>query len=152
MNAPHAGAPPFGVPRVGVGVLIQRGDRVLLVRRSGPHGGGTWSTPGGHLDTGETPDQCAIRETAEETGVRLASATFYGLTNDIFPESGAHYITIWMRGEIAADSGDAIINAPDELDAVGWFAWDDLPGPLFLSLQNLLAGRGYGAAAGHQSA
>ena len=134
---------PVGTPRVGVGVLIERGERVLLIRRGGPHGGGTWSTPGGHLDYGETPDQCAIRETAEEVGVRLARAVFHGLTNDIFPDSGRHYITIWMRGEIAPDSPEARIAAPDELDAVGWYAWDALPEPLFLPLAQLVAGRVY---------
>ena len=131
-------------PRVGVAVIIEQGDRVLLIRRRGAHGGGTWSTPGGHLDYGETPEACAIRETAEETGLHLDTATYFALTNDIFAESGLHYITLWMRGKVdAAGTAGAGIHAPDELDAVGWYAWTDLPEPLFLPLQNLLAGRGY---------
>lgn len=117
---------------------------MLLIRRRGAHGDGTWSTPGGHLDHGESPEACAIRETAEETGLYLDAVTYFALTNDIFTGSGLHYITIWMRATVdAASAARVAISAPDELDAVGWFAWTGLPEPLFLSLHNLLAGRGY---------
>jgi 8-oxo-dGTP diphosphatase len=34
-------------PRVGVGCIVRRGSELLLVRRHGAHGDGTWSTPGG---------------------------------------------------------------------------------------------------------
>jgi 8-oxo-dGTP diphosphatase len=40
-------------PRVGVGIVITRGNEVLLIHRHGAHGAGTWSPPGGHLDFGE---------------------------------------------------------------------------------------------------
>jgi 8-oxo-dGTP diphosphatase len=53
-------------PKVGVAILITEDDRVLLMKRKGIHGTGTWSTPGGHLDFGDTPEQCAARETKEE--------------------------------------------------------------------------------------
>ncbi len=128
-------------PRVGVGVLIVHEGRWLLIRRQGAHGAGTWSTPGGHLEYGETPEECAIRETDEETGVHLKNVRFLGLTNDIFAERGLHYITIWMQGEV--ESGEAHLAAPDEASAIGWFAPDVLPGPLFLPLEHLLAGKCY---------
>ncbi|NLX11789.1 MAG: NUDIX domain-containing protein [Chloroflexi bacterium] len=131
----------LAAPRVGVAILITRGERVLLLRRRGVHGAGTWSTPGGHLEPGEAPEVCAQREAEEETGVRVKNVTFRCITNDIFAESGKHYITLWMQGDY--DSGEARINAPYEVAEVGWFAWDALPEPLFLSLANLLAGRCY---------
>ena len=49
--------------KVGVAVLIRRGDQIVLIRRQGSHGAGTWAPPGGHIDFGETPEQCGIRET-----------------------------------------------------------------------------------------
>lgn len=128
-------------PRVGVGVIVTRGHRVLLIRRINAHGAGTWSTPGGHLDYGETPEACAIREVEEETGVRITGVHFRALTNDIFAESGLHYITLWMQGEV--ESGEAGIHAADEVGEIGWFKWETLPEPLFLPLANLLAGRCY---------
>lgn len=126
-------------PRVGVGCLVASEGRLLLVRRRGAHGPGTWSTPGGHLDFGEDPAACAARETLEETGVRVSNVSFLGLTNDVFEATGRHYVTIWMRS--ATESGDAHVAAPGEIDEVGWFEQDALPSPLFLSLENLLAGR-----------
>lgn len=114
---------------------------MLLLRRFGAHGAGTWSTPGGHLEYGETPEQCAIREVEEESGIRIHQVTFRGITNDVFEERGLHYITIWMQGEV--ESGEAFIAAPDEATEIGWFAWDALPQPLFLPLVHLLAGQVY---------
>jgi ADP-ribose pyrophosphatase YjhB (NUDIX family) len=88
----------MNAPRVGVGVVITRGDEVLLLHRKNVHGEGTWSTPGGHLEFGETPEACAAREVLEETGVQVGNICFVSITNDVFDES-RHYITIWMRGE-----------------------------------------------------
>jgi len=42
------------VPRVGLGVLIIKDGKVLLGRRKGAHGEGTWAPPGGHLECGES--------------------------------------------------------------------------------------------------
>jgi 8-oxo-dGTP pyrophosphatase MutT (NUDIX family) len=78
--------------RVGVAVLIIRDGRVLLIRRSGSHGAGSWATPSGHLDFGETPEQCGIREAHEETGVEVADLTFMAITNHLFEIEQKHYI------------------------------------------------------------
>ena len=127
------------VPRVGVACLVMRQGRVLLLRRQRSHGAGSWCTPGGHLDFGETPEACAIRETEEETGILVARAEFFAITNDIFAEDGKHYITIWMRAE--SSEGEPAIRDPAEVAAVAWFEPGAMPEPLFLSLSNLLAGR-----------
>ena len=126
-------------PRVGVGIVVRRGGELLLVRRAGPHGSGTWSTPGGHLDFGEEPAVCAAREAQEETGVAIGPPRLLGITNDVFEETGKHYITLWFEAE--HESGEAAALADDELDAVGWFDEEALPEPLFPPLMNLLAGR-----------
>ena len=42
------------IPRVGVGVIVQRDGRILLGKRLGAHGEGTWALPGGHLEFGES--------------------------------------------------------------------------------------------------
>lgn len=129
------------VPRVGVGVIITKGSRLLLLRRQGVHGSGTWSTPGGHLEYGESPEHCAIREANEETKVKVESVEFRGVTNDFFEAEGKHYLTVWF--EAKHWSGNAVVAAAHEMSEVGWFGWDDLPAPLFLPLRNLLGGRCY---------
>lgn len=132
-------APAIGPPRVGVGCLLFRDGKLLLVRRRGSHGEGTWSTPGGHLDPGESPAACAARETAEEIGIAPTRVEFVALTNDIFPEAGKHYVTIWMRGD--PGTAQAAIREPREVSALGWFAPDELPTPLFVSIRHLLSGQ-----------
>jgi 8-oxo-dGTP diphosphatase len=86
------------VPKVGVGVLILKGEKILLLKRKGAHSAGEWSPPGGHLEFGESFEECALRETREETGLAIDNVRFIALTNDIFRESDLHYITIWMEG------------------------------------------------------
>ena len=56
-------------PRVGIGVIVMRNGLVLLGERIGAHGAGTWALPGGHLEFGESVEQCARREVWEETGL-----------------------------------------------------------------------------------
>ncbi len=128
-------------PLIGVGVIIVRQGDLLLLKRRSVHGAGSWSTPGGHLEFGESPEACAIREVREETGVEIGNVRFLAITNDFFTEAGRHYITIWMRGEYR--SGTPFINAPYEMSAVDWFALEALPRPLFLSLQHLVDGNSH---------
>ena len=124
------------VPCVGVGCIVVREDGQLLMVRNHR---GLWSTPGGHLDFGESPAECAARETFEETGVHVTDVEFVAITNDVLPEAERHYVTIWMR---ALASGRAVaIQDPAEIAAAGWFAPDALPTPLHLYFENLLAGR-----------
>ncbi len=126
---------------VGVGIIIRKGDQVLLLRRRYVHGEGSWSTPGGHLDYQETPEACAIREAKEETGLDIQNPGFVAVTNDVFSAENKHYITMWMAADY--QSGEPALAAPYESDAIGWFAWGGLPRPLFLPLQHLLDGNCY---------
>ena len=127
-------------PKVGVAIITQE-DQVLLMKRKGVHGTGTWSTPGGHLDFGETPEQCAAREAKEEVGLDVIDIRFRSITNDIFDQQGRHYITIWMNGK--STSGEPTIAAEKEVAEIGWFAWNAFPQPLFLALENLLKENSY---------
>ena len=123
-------------PQVGVGCIVVRDDGHLLMVQNHR---GFWSTPGGHLDFGESPAECAARETFEETGVRVTNAEFVAITNDVLHDVGRHYITIWMRAEVA--DAPLIVGDPAEIAAANWFAPGDLPEPRHLYFENLLAGR-----------
>ena len=123
-------------PRVGVGVILRRGDTVLLGRRRGTHGEQTWSFPGGHLEFGESILDCARRETGEDTGLEPLSFATGPYTNDVFTAEGLHYITLFVIGDCPL--GEPRLLEPDRCEAWQWFEWDNLPSPLFLPIQNLL--------------
>jgi 8-oxo-dGTP diphosphatase len=127
-------------PQVGTATIITRDNKVLLMKRKGPHGKGTWSTPGGHLDFGETLEGCAVRETREEVGLDVFDVRFRTVTNDVFEDEGRHYITVWMD---AKSTGEPYLAAEEEAEELGWFAWDALPRPLFLPLENLVRNNSY---------
>ncbi|MEK6927646.1 MAG: NUDIX hydrolase [Nanoarchaeota archaeon] len=123
-------------PKVGVGVIIVKNNNVLLLNRKGAHGVGTWSFPGGHLEFGESEEDCARRETLEEVGVKIKNIKSVAYTNDIFESEGKHYITLFVSAEI--ESGTPKICEPEKCSEMNWFSIDNLPSPLFLPIQNLL--------------
>ncbi len=129
------------IPKVGIGVIIIRDNKILLLKRKNAHGQGTWSMPGGHLEFGESLENCAVRETEEETSIKITDVKFKAITNDIFKKENKHYITIWMEGKYL--SGEPKINANYEMSEVGWFDLKKLPQPLFLPFKNLLDGKYY---------
>lgn len=77
---------------VGVGVIIQKDGKVLLGKRLGDHGKGTWCPPGGHLEYRETFEGSARREVQEEAGISIKNIRFGAVTNDVFLEIGSNGI------------------------------------------------------------
>ena len=122
--------------RVGVGVLVVRDGRVLLGRRLGSHGAGTWAPPGGHLEPGETVDACARREALEETGLVLGDVAPGPWSVDDFPEIARRYVTLFAVADAAGEPGR---REPDKCAGWAWCAWDALPEPLFAPLASLRA-------------
>lgn len=122
-------------PKIGVGVLIVKGNSILLGKRKNAHGHDTWAPPGGHLELGESWQECAKREVLEETGLHLTACRFFAVTNDIFDEQ-KHYVTIFMQADYA---GGQVQNLePDKCYGWQWFDIAQLPDNLFLPLLNLL--------------
>lgn len=122
-------------PKVGVAVIVMKDNKVLSGRRLEEHGNGTWCFPGGHLEFNETFEEAARREAKEEFGVNITNVRFAAVTNDIFRETGKHYITVYMKADY--DSGDAKTD-DEEVTDFGWFDWNNLPSPKFIPLENLL--------------
>ena len=123
-------------PKVGISVYIIRDGKILLLKRKGSHGEGTWCAPGGHLEFGESWKDCATREALEEANVTIRSIKFGAVTNDIFKKENKHYIMIAMVADY--DSGIVKIMEPEKCTDIGWFKWSNLPKPLFLPMENLV--------------
>ena len=118
-------------PKVGIGVLVIRGQQVLLLLRNGSHGSGEWCCPGGHLELGESFEEAARLEVREETGLEIESAKVISLTNDLehIDTDDKHYITV---GLLVTDfTGQEEIMEPNKCQGMDWFDLDDLPSPLF---------------------
>lgn len=123
-------------PSIGVGVIALRDNKVLMGLRKGSHGKGAWGFPGGHLEYGETPEECAIRETLEETGMTIKKLKRGPFTNDIFEKNGKHYVTLYIiTSEVW---GDPIVMEPKKCERWEWFSWDEIPENLFLPIRHLL--------------
>ncbi len=99
-------------PVVAIGVVCLRENNVLLIRRAKPPRRGDWSLPGGHLEWGERAADGALRELAEETGVRARLLGLVDVVDVIYP--AFHYVVIdyatrWLEGEPVA--GDDALEA-----------------------------------------
>ncbi len=122
-------------PHLGVAVIIRKGNTILLGKRKNAHGEGTWATPGGHLEFGETFEQCAIREVLEETGLQLGMMWQGPSVNNIFFQENMHYVTIFMVADYVGGVPEA--REPDKCEQWEWFDWSALPKPLFMSYHML---------------
>jgi 8-oxo-dGTP diphosphatase len=119
---PSCGYVYFTDPKVGVGVAVVEGRRLLLVKRAMNPERGKWSLPAGYLDQGEDPRETAARETNEETGVEVVVEEVL----DVFynsPDEGGASIFILFRARPVGGS----LAAGDDADDAGYFALDDLP-------------------------
>ena len=101
-------------------VLFDRDGRVLLVHQT--YGGSRWGLPGGRLEPGESPQQAAVREVAEEAGVDVALDHLVGVYS---LRSRRHGLRFIFRGTI--ESGVPHPGTDGEISEVAWFAVDDLP-------------------------
>jgi 8-oxo-dGTP diphosphatase len=111
-------------PIVGIGVVVVKSDYVLLVRRGKPPNIGAWTLPGGAQELGETAEQAARRELAEETGVTVGDLYLAAQVDSIRRDPGGrvqyHYTIIdfaarWLSGDpIAGSDVTAALWAPLE--------------------------------------
>lgn len=128
---------------VGFGVILLKNGVVLLGRRhadpskagSELHGEGTWTLPGGKLEFGETFEEGAKREVAEETGMRLGAVKVICVNNDRVED--AHFVTIGMLADNF--EGKPRVMEPDEITEWQWFSLNGLPQPLFFPSRKVLA-------------
>ena len=123
-NDPAAPKPNSLVPACGV-LAVDDSGRVLLQRRRDT---GQWAIPMGKQELGETPSQCAIRETLEETGVRTEITGILGVYSD------PGHIVAYSDGEVRQEWELILLGRPvsgtpaanDEASDVGWFTPDQL--------------------------
>jgi len=141
---------------VGVGALVAlKNDRsgalmILVGRRKGSHGAGTWALPGGWLDKGEEFAECGSRELREETGMIYPPSAFQVcpfVSNNVDMD-GVHSVTVFVATQIVGDDAELArvatqprVCEPDKCHEWKWVEAAEMESlvPAFPPLVNLIA-------------
>jgi len=130
--------------KVGVGVFIVKNGKVLLGKRKNSHGANEYGGPGGHLEYGETIEETALRETAEECGIKIKNLRVL-CVSDLLIYFPKHYLDIGFVAEW--ESGEPEVLEPHKLESWGWYDMDKLPDELFgcfsAYLESYVSGKRY---------
>ena len=106
-----------GSPRVAVGGVVIKEDRVLLVRRGKPPSEGEWAIPGGSVELGETLQEAVRREILEETGISIRVGEPIHIFDDVRRDEAGHirfhYVILDFSGEFLSGELRAADDAKD---------------------------------------
>ena len=118
--------------------IIVQGGKTLMIRRREREGKLLWAFPGGGIEAGETPEQAAVRETAEEVGLEVKAVSVLG--DRVHPQTGRHMT--YVACEVI--SGDAFVGDEEEIAAVVWVGHGEIaeyvPWGLYGPVQEYLDG------------
>ena len=113
-------------PVVGVGGVVIRDGKALLIRRGKPPLHGRWVVPGGTVELGETLEHALVREMQEETGLAVEPVELLTVFDRIERDGERvlyHYVIVdylcrWLSGEAqaASDALEVAWATPGELD------------------------------------
>ncbi|KAK1425598.1 hypothetical protein QVD17_20952 [Tagetes erecta] len=131
---------PPPVPEIGVAVFILKNNKVLFGRRrSLSIGAYTYALPGGHLEFGESFEECAAREVKEETGLDIKNIELLTATNNVLSDK-AHVVIIYMRAHLSDPDQTPQNIEPDKCEGWEWYDLNNLPEPTFGPLRAMLQG------------
>jgi 8-oxo-dGTP diphosphatase len=107
-------------PALSMAVVVADG-KLLMIRRREREGDLLWALPGGAIEAGETPEEAAVRETLEETGLKVEAVTLIGQRVHPKTQRDMSYTACRVIG------GEAHVADADELDAIEWITLDEIP-------------------------
>ena len=84
-----------------------------------------WSLPKGHIEEGETPEQAAIREVAEETGITSSITKSLGVI-DFWFMAGGKRIHKTVHHFMFTEVGGTLLAQESEVDEVSWFPLSEI--------------------------
>ncbi|WP_340115934.1 NUDIX hydrolase [Pelagibius sp. 7325] len=131
-------------PLIGVGVVVFKDDRVLLIRRGKPPREGQWSLPGGRQRLGERVAEAAEREVAEEAGIVIEVGPLVDVVDSITHDAAGtvqyHYTLVdvlaeWRSGEVVAGHDAAEVAWADPGDLAPYNLWQETQRIIALAMQ-----------------
>ncbi len=75
-------------------IYILKNNKTLLKKANRGISDGKWNAPGGKIENNETPEECAIRETYEETGLKINKMIYHGNLNFNFDNN--FYLKVYV--------------------------------------------------------
>lgn len=118
-----------------VDVIIRIENRIVLIERANDPVG--WALPGGFVDYGETIEQAARREIAEETGLQLSKLRQFRVYSEPARDPRQHNISVVFTAE-----GQGALRAGDDAAKARLFRLEDLPEPLCFDHSQILSDYG----------
>lgn len=109
------------IPQIAGAILQDNTGRYLLVQEKNEKVYGLWNIPAGYVDTGETPQQAAIRETSEEVGLQvtlISDEPLHEFFNETKQKRYFAFLGKVTGGELQAD--------PREILDVQWKSFADI--------------------------
>ena len=113
-------------PFVGVGVVIFRGDEVLLAQRGKRPRRKTWSIPGGAQEVGETVHEAGQREILEETGIQIEILGLVDVVDSISHDEEGNVAFHYTLVDLFAEWRSGEAEAADDVSDVCWVGLDAL--------------------------
>lgn len=101
--------------------IITHQGRVLMVRRREQEGRLLWAFPGGGIEAGESPEEAAVREVAEEVGLDVEATAVLG--DRVHPQTGRHMTYV----ACVVLAGEAVVADEEELAEVAWLELAEIP-------------------------
>lgn len=131
------------LPVSGVGVVVRKGNRILLVKRGKEPNKGLWSIPGGAIELGETIYEAGAREVLEECNVKIRIGRVLDAAENIVKDGSNrvrfHYVIVDLEAEYVSGSLKARTDAAE----CGWFTPEEAAGMnLTLILRAMLVRQG----------
>ena len=100
------------------GCLVEKNQKFLLIQEATPEIYGLWNVPAGHIDSGETVEEAAVRETREESGFIVSIDAELGT----YSMSNNHLIHVFQ----ARIHGGEIAFPKNEILDARWFSYDEI--------------------------
>ncbi|EYU28942.1 hypothetical protein MIMGU_mgv1a015620mg [Erythranthe guttata] len=128
-------------PKVAVVVFLLKGNKLLLGRRRSSVGRDTFALPGGHLEFGESFEECAAREVKEETGLDIHKIEYLTVINNVVlrVDKPLHIVAIFVRAFLSDPNQTPQNPEPEKCEGWDWYDWKNPPRPLFGPLENMSA-------------
>ena len=110
-------------PKLMVDVIIPSERGVVLIRRGNEPFEGRWALPGGFVEVGETVEEAAYREAAEETGLAVEVARLVGVYSDPERDPRGHNVSVAFLARVlsgdlvaATDASEVAVLDPSSVD------------------------------------